>query len=79
MKHPNPSYDVDPEKRRNSPEFYGYIPDGGCMMANSALLLLIRSFSAAVLMLVKKRYFALYLAGDMALYLGVKEASGDFH
>ena len=79
-------YDVDPAKRKESPEFYGYIPDGGCrtvifgcMIVNSALLLLTRSFSAAMLMLVNKSYFALYLVGDMALYLGVKAASGDFH
>ena len=43
-----------------------YIPDGGsrtvifgCMLLNGALLLLIRSFSAAMLMLAKKRYFAM--------------------
>jgi len=77
---------VDPQKRKESPAFYGYIPDGrsrtvifGCMMLNSALLLLIRSFSAAMLMLVKKRYFAMYMAGDMALYLLQKVARGDFH
>ena len=77
---------MDPQNRKNSPEFYGYIPDGGsrtvifgCMMLNSALLLLIRSFSVTVLMLVKKRYFAMYMAGDMAVYLGVKVARGDFH
>jgi len=83
---PVPSYDVDPQKRKESPDFYGYIPDGGsrtvifgCMMLNSALLLLIRSFSAAMLMLVKKRYFVAYLAGDLALYLLQKVARGDFH
>jgi len=77
---------VDPQKRKETPDFYGYIPDGGsrtlifgCMMLNSALLLLIRSFSAAMLMLVKKRYFVVYLAGDMALYLLQKVARGDFH
>jgi len=72
--------------RKNAPEFYGYIPDGGsrtvifgCMLLNSALLLLIRSFSAAMLMLVNKRYFAMYMSGDMALYLLQKVARGDFH
>jgi len=43
------------------------------------LLLLIRSFSAAMLMLAKKRYFALYMAGDMALYLLQKVLRRDFH
>jgi len=51
----------------------------GCMLLNSALLLLIRSFSAAMLMLANKRYFVALLAGDMTLYLLVKVASGDFH
>ena len=49
------------------------------MMLNSALLLLIRSFSAAMLMLANKRYFLAYMAGDMALYLLQKVARGDFH
>jgi len=73
--------------RKESPDFYGYIPDEGiarplllvCMTLNSALLLLVRSFSAAMLMLVKKQYLAIYMAGDMALYLLQKVARGDFH
>jgi len=32
-----------------------------------------------MLMLVKKRYFVIYMAGDMALYLLQKVARGDFH
>ena len=78
-------YDVDPTKRKQTPDFYGYIPDGGsrtvifgCMMLNSALLLLIRSFSAAMLMLVNKRYFVAYMVGDMSLYLLQKVVRGDF-
>ena len=77
---------MDPTARKNMPSFYGYIPNGGSrtaifgfMMLNSALLLLIRSFSAAMLMLVNKRYLVVYLAGDMALYLLLKVARGDFH
>jgi len=49
------------------------------MMLNCALLLLIRSFSAAMLIIVEKRYFLLYMAGDMTLYLLQKVARGDFH
>ena len=49
------------------------------MMLQSALLLLIRSFGAAMLMLMKKRYFAMFVAGDMALYLLQKGVRGDFH
>jgi len=80
-------FDTDPEKRKQTPAFYGYIPDEGiarplllvCMTLNSALLLLVRAFSAAMLMLVNKRYLAIYMAGDMALYLLQKVARGDFH
>jgi len=79
--------DTDPAGRKQTPDFYGYIPDEGvarplllvCMTLNSALLLVVRSFSAAMLMLVSKRYLAIYLAGDMALYLLQKVARGDFH
>jgi len=74
-------------KRKEAPDFYGYIPDEGiasllllvCMTLNSALLLLVRSFSAAMLMLLNKRYLAIYIAGDMALYLLQKVARGDFN
>jgi len=74
-------------KRKVSPDFYGYIPDEGiartlllvCMILNSALMLLVRSFSAAMLMLVKKRYMILLWTGDMALYLLQKVVRGDFH
>ena len=50
-------------------------------MLNSALLLLVRSLSAAMLMLVQKRYFVLYtgMAGEMALYLLQKVLRGDFY
>jgi len=77
-------YDVDPGARKRAPHLYGYIPNGatrtvvfGCMLANSTLLLLIRSFSAALLMLVEKRYFIAYLAGDHALHLLYKVMRGD--
>ena len=78
--------DVDPARRMEAPDFYGYIPDDGkrttifcCMVLNSALLLLVRSLSAAMLMLVQKRYFVLYIVVDMALYLLQKMARGDVH
>jgi len=49
------------------------------MVLNSALLLLMRSLSAAMLMLVQKRYFVLFMAGDVALYLLQKVFRGDFY
>jgi len=67
-------YDVDPQQRKSHPDFYGYIPDRGsrtvsfgCMLINSALMLLIRSFSAGMLILVNKWYFVTYMVTDMAL------------
>ena len=77
---------MDPQNRKEAPDFYGYIPDDGtraiifgCMLLNSALMLLLRSFSASMLMLVRIRYFLAYLVGDMALYLLQKVGRGDFH
>jgi hypothetical protein len=49
------------------------------MVLNSMLLLLSRSFSAALLMLVDKKYYILYFTSDMGLYLLQKFARGDFH
>jgi hypothetical protein len=79
------NYDVDPVKRKETPDFYGYTPDGLprtiiflCLWLNSALLLLMRSFSAALLALVSKSYFLYFLVGDISLYLGYKLARGDF-
>jgi hypothetical protein len=79
------SYDVDPAGRKRAPDFYGYIPDGpsrtvvfGCLTLNSALLLLLRSTSAALLLIVDARYFLWYTASDMGLYLAQKIARGDF-
>ena len=77
---------MDPLARKHTVDFYGYIPDGGsrtvifgCTILNSSLLLLIRSFSAAMLLLAKKRYFVAHMAGDMALYSLQKVLRGDFH
>ena len=55
--------DVSPEYRRQEPEFYGYIPDSAgrrtaiffCMIMNGALLLLLRSLSTALLLMVDGR------------------------
>jgi len=49
-----------------------------CLMLNSALLLLLRSFGAALLILVSKSYLVAYLMGDMALYLLYKTAMNDW-
>jgi hypothetical protein len=79
-------YDSDPKRRMLNPKFYGLIPDDGnsraillvFMTLNSALLLLVRSFGTALLLLTNWRLFAQYAVGDVALYLLQKIARGDF-
>ena len=61
----------------NTKSSQGYFPDAalprtvtfGCMIVNGAILLLLRSFGAAMLIIANKNYFIAYMAGDMALYL----------
>ncbi|GMI22558.1 hypothetical protein TeGR_g10182 [Tetraparma gracilis] len=73
-------FDVSPEKRRDEPDFYGYIPDAassrtlifGCMIMNSALLLLVRSVSMALLAMVGGRWVLVYLVSDMGMYFVYK-------
>jgi hypothetical protein len=56
-------FDVSPRRRRGEPEFYGYIPDSAgrrtviffCMIMNGSLLLLLRSLSTALLLMVDGR------------------------
>jgi hypothetical protein len=79
-------YDSDPENRAMLPTFYGYLPDEGttrtimyiCMVLQSALLLLLRSFGAALLVLTDKKTFFAYMAGDQVLYLLQKLVRSDF-
>jgi hypothetical protein len=78
-------YDVDPAKRKDMPDFYGYIPNGvsrtvafACMTLNGTLVLLLRSFSAALLTLMAKKYLLWYVACDQGLYLTQKVFRGDF-
>jgi hypothetical protein len=79
-------FDSDPENRRKLPNFYGYLPDEGnartimyvCMVLNSAILLLLRSIGAALLMLADTKIFVAYMAGDHLLYLLQKLVRGDF-
>jgi hypothetical protein len=77
-------FDTNIENRRDSPEFYGMIPDGVrgnvvflCMVLNSALLLLVRSLSYAFLMLVNPAYVLYYALGDTAFVFLQKGARGD--
>jgi hypothetical protein len=80
-------FDSDPEKRKATPAFYGYLPDAGskrtimflALLVNSTLLVLLRSFGAALLMIVDGNIFAAYFGLDMACYLLQKTLRSDFH
>jgi hypothetical protein len=79
-------FDTGVQRRKDEPEFYGFIPDGtrgtvvfACMILNSALLLLARSASAALLMHVKSTYFLYYTLGDCAFFFLQKGARGDIY
>ncbi|GMI32162.1 hypothetical protein TeGR_g11318 [Tetraparma gracilis] len=79
-------FDVSPQRRRDEPNFYGYIPDTassrtlifGCMIANGALLLLLRSVGTALLAMKGGSYVVYYFACDMCLYFMYKIARRDF-
>jgi hypothetical protein len=79
-------YDTDPEKRAETPGFYGYVPDKGrrrvvllvLMTFNGATMLLTRCLGAALLMLTNKFYLFGFFAVDQGMYLGYKVARGDF-
>ncbi|GMI19237.1 hypothetical protein TeGR_g13668, partial [Tetraparma gracilis] len=73
-------FDVNPKRRRDEPDFYGYIPDAAssrtliflCMIINCALLLLVRSVSMALLAMVGSKWVLAYLVSDMGLYFVYK-------
>ena len=78
--------DVNPLKRKESPSFYGYIPDGLdrsviflAMMCNSSLLLLIRSISSALLLTVDSNLLLMYMVLDVSFYLFQKILRRDLH
>jgi hypothetical protein len=77
-------FDTSIGRRRNEPEFFGMIPDGLrgqlvflCMILNSAMLLLLRSLSYAMLMLMSPVYVLYYALGDTAFFFLQKAARGD--
>jgi hypothetical protein len=80
-------FDTDPAKRRETPAFYGFIPDKGstrtalfvCMTLNSALLLFVKSVSAAMLLTRSSRNFVLFWVIDMVVFFAYKAARNDFH
>ncbi|GMI28630.1 hypothetical protein TeGR_g11984 [Tetraparma gracilis] len=79
-------FDVDPQRRKETPDYYGYIPDEAMkrsiifmiMLLNSAVLLLLRSLSAALVLIIDGRYLGAYMLADMGMYYIQKLVRRDF-
>jgi hypothetical protein len=78
-------WDVDPSRRSVTPSFYGYVPDSatsrglvfGLVAAFSALLLLCRCSSIALLCVANMRWFFGVFAAESVAYLALKAARGE--
>ena len=77
-------YDTSPKKRRETPEFYGFVPPTGrglvflLMMVNSTVQFLAKIMSIAFLGAVSKTWTFNYLAGDLGLFLIYRLVRNDF-
>ena len=77
-------YDTSPKKRRETPEFYGFVPPTGrglvflLMMVNSTAQFLAKIMSIALLGAVSKTWAFGYLLGDIGLYLLYTLVRNDF-
>ena len=76
--------DTSPKKRRETPDFYGYIPATGrglifiLMMVNSTSQFLAKIMAIALLGAVNKTWAFGYLAGDFGLFLIYTLVRNDF-
>ena len=76
--------DTSPTKRRETPDFYGFVPPTGrglifmLMVVNSTSQFLAKIMAIALLGAVSKTWVVAYLLGDMCLYLLYKLLRNDF-
>ena len=76
--------DTSPNKRREVPEFYGYVPATGrgliffLMMVNSTAQFLAKIISMALLGAVSKTWAFGYIVGDIVLFLLYTLVRNDF-
>ena len=76
--------DTSPKKRKENPEFYGYIPATGrgiiffLMMVNSTAQFLAKIISMALLGAVSKTWAFGYIVGDIVLFLLYTLVRNDF-
>ncbi|GMI32054.1 hypothetical protein TrCOL_g9159 [Triparma columacea] len=79
-------WDTDPDRREETPDFYGYIPPKASkrtvvfvsMLLFTAGMLLIRCTTIVLLGLMGGSWAILYIGADLGLYLLVKILRGDF-
>jgi hypothetical protein len=79
------SYDMDtsPKNRRETPDFYGFVPPTGrglvffLMVVNSASQFLAKTMAIALLGAVSMTWVLLYLLGDLGLFLLYKIIRND--
>ena len=77
-------FDTSPTKRRETPEFYGFIPPTGrglvflLMVVNSTSQFLAKNLAIALLGAVDKTWAFGYLAGDLGLFLVYTLVRNDF-
>ena len=77
-------FDIDPNRRIETPEFYGYTPDQNrllvfvLMMLMTSCHVLMKVIACSLLMGLDKLWFLLYILSDTCLYFGYKIARGDF-
>ena len=76
--------DTSPKKRRENPDFYGYVPATGrgliffLMMVNSTAQFLAKIMSMALLGAVSKTWAFGYIVGDIVLFLLYTLVRNDF-
>ena len=76
--------DTSPKKRRETPDFYGFIPATGrgliffLMMVNSTAQFLAKITAMALLGAVSKTWAFSYIVGDIILYLLYTLVRNDF-
>jgi hypothetical protein len=76
--------DTSPKKRRETPEFYGYIPPTGrgliflLMMVNSSAHFLAKTMAIALLAAVSKTWTLGYIVGDFGLFIIYTLVRNDF-
>ena len=75
--------DTSPKKRRETPDFYGYVPPTGrglifvLMVVNSTSQFLAKIMAIALLGAVSKTWVVAYLVGDVCLFLLYKILRND--